>query len=287
MHKASAEYFKQRSLYSRAELDRCQALSHQSDRKIRTAQVSVHVRVKTGGGDFSKRLLDGESPHLTFLPGAGFLANGGVFPSYHSGSVLRSALSGLHPASRLPCVVFAKRGRPGGHPLGAPPPLKTPLLRRSPYVHPSDGWRDGWRVCLSTYAAARSRRRALPPPQTTLCTQHIVLGHITLTLESASCRAGAPATFTSCCEYITRTLVRSQLLSVQQPSVWHRRVAYSARLVTKDLHLGDNHSIIGAVMWDEVKADRETVMYLYQVSCPALALSQVLHTDTPPPTALQ
>lgn len=50
MHKASAEYFKQRSLYSRAELDRCQALSHQSDRKIRTAQVSVHIRVKTGGG---------------------------------------------------------------------------------------------------------------------------------------------------------------------------------------------------------------------------------------------
>ncbi|XP_075877654.1 coiled-coil domain-containing protein 178 isoform X2 [Nelusetta ayraudi] len=38
MHKALVEYFKQRSLYSRAELDRCQALSQETDQKIRRAQ---------------------------------------------------------------------------------------------------------------------------------------------------------------------------------------------------------------------------------------------------------
>lgn len=43
-----------------------------------------------------------------------------------------------------------------------------------------------------------------------------------------------------------------------------RRVAYSARLKSKDLHLGDNRCLICAVMWDEVKADRETVMNLYK-----------------------
>lgn len=40
-------------------------------------------------------------------------------------------------------------------------------------------------------------------PDDSVCTQHIVLGHITLASESASCRAGTPATFTSCYEYIT------------------------------------------------------------------------------------
>lgn len=44
-----------------------------------------------------------------------------------------------------------------------------------------------------------------------------------------------------------------------------RRVAYSARLKCKDLHLGDNRWLICAVMWDEVKADRETVMNLSKI----------------------
>ncbi|XP_034744642.1 coiled-coil domain-containing protein 178 isoform X1 [Etheostoma cragini] len=38
MHKALVKYFKQRSVYSQAELDRCQALSHETDQKIKTAQ---------------------------------------------------------------------------------------------------------------------------------------------------------------------------------------------------------------------------------------------------------
>ncbi|XP_039876548.1 coiled-coil domain-containing protein 178 isoform X3 [Simochromis diagramma] len=38
MHKALVKYFKQRSLYSQAELDRCQALSQETDWKIKTAQ---------------------------------------------------------------------------------------------------------------------------------------------------------------------------------------------------------------------------------------------------------
>eukprot|EP00064_Thunnus_orientalis_P009522 superscaffoldBa00001215_g9546 len=38
MHKALVKYFKQRSLYSQAELDRCQSLSQETDQKIKTAQ---------------------------------------------------------------------------------------------------------------------------------------------------------------------------------------------------------------------------------------------------------
>lgn len=49
MHKALVKYFKQRSLYSRAELDRCQALSQETDQKIKTAQVFVHIHVKQAG----------------------------------------------------------------------------------------------------------------------------------------------------------------------------------------------------------------------------------------------
>ncbi|XP_055084235.1 coiled-coil domain-containing protein 178 [Periophthalmus magnuspinnatus] len=38
MHKALVKYFKQRSVYSQAELDQCQALSRETDQKIKTAQ---------------------------------------------------------------------------------------------------------------------------------------------------------------------------------------------------------------------------------------------------------
>ncbi|KAM9845035.1 LOW QUALITY PROTEIN: coiled-coil domain-containing protein 178 [Aulostomus maculatus] len=38
MHKALVKYFKQRSLYSQAELDRCQSLCQETDQKIKTAQ---------------------------------------------------------------------------------------------------------------------------------------------------------------------------------------------------------------------------------------------------------
>lgn len=46
MHKALVKYFKQRSLYSQAELDRCQALSQDTNQKIKTAQVFVRICVK-------------------------------------------------------------------------------------------------------------------------------------------------------------------------------------------------------------------------------------------------
>ncbi len=59
-----------------------------------------------------------------------------------------------------------------------------------------------------------------------------------------------------------------------------RAAAYSARLRSKDLHLEDNRCLICAVMWDEVKADRETVMNLYEMSCPALPQSQVACNHT-------
>lgn len=176
MHKASAEYFKQRSLYSRAELDRCQALSHQSDRKIRTAQVSVHIHVKTGrGGWLPKVAFRWWIPSFNFDAWCRFSSKRGraAFIPQWLRSYYAWPLSGLRPGSWLPCVFFARQGRPGGRPLGALPPLKTPLLHYSPYVPSLDGWRDGWRVCLSTYAAALSRRRALPLPAR-LCVHSIL-----------------------------------------------------------------------------------------------------------------
>lgn len=49
-----------------------------------------------------------------------------------------------------------------------------------------------------------------------------------------------------------------------------RRVgAYSARLSSKDPQLEDNRCLICAVMCDEVKADRGTVMNLHEMSCRA------------------
>ncbi|XP_034411217.1 coiled-coil domain-containing protein 178 [Cyclopterus lumpus] len=46
MHKALVKYFKRRSLYSRAELDRCQALSQETDRKIQTAQEGLSAEIQ-------------------------------------------------------------------------------------------------------------------------------------------------------------------------------------------------------------------------------------------------
>ncbi|XP_026230810.1 coiled-coil domain-containing protein 178 [Anabas testudineus] len=46
MHKALVKYFKQRSLYSRAELDRCQALSQETNQKIKTAQDALSDEIQ-------------------------------------------------------------------------------------------------------------------------------------------------------------------------------------------------------------------------------------------------
>ncbi|XP_076000564.1 coiled-coil domain-containing protein 178 [Genypterus blacodes] len=46
MHKALVKYFKQRSLYSQAELDRCQALSRETDQKIKTAQGELSSEIQ-------------------------------------------------------------------------------------------------------------------------------------------------------------------------------------------------------------------------------------------------
>ncbi|KAF0046874.1 hypothetical protein F2P81_000507 [Scophthalmus maximus] len=46
MHKALVKYFKQRSLYSQAELDRCQALSQETNRKIKTAQGELSEEIQ-------------------------------------------------------------------------------------------------------------------------------------------------------------------------------------------------------------------------------------------------
>ncbi|XP_070701858.1 coiled-coil domain-containing protein 178 [Pempheris klunzingeri] len=46
MHKALVKYFKQRSLYSQAELDQCQALSQETDQKIKTAQERLSEEIQ-------------------------------------------------------------------------------------------------------------------------------------------------------------------------------------------------------------------------------------------------
>ncbi|XP_054452577.1 coiled-coil domain-containing protein 178 isoform X2 [Anoplopoma fimbria] len=46
MHKALVKYFKQRSLYSQAELDRCQALSQETHQKIKTAQEGLSAEIQ-------------------------------------------------------------------------------------------------------------------------------------------------------------------------------------------------------------------------------------------------
>ncbi|KAF7666278.1 hypothetical protein LDENG_00113650 [Lucifuga dentata] len=46
MHKALVKYFKQRSLYSQAELDWCQALSQETDQKIKTAQEELSNEIQ-------------------------------------------------------------------------------------------------------------------------------------------------------------------------------------------------------------------------------------------------
>ncbi|XP_050925927.1 coiled-coil domain-containing protein 178 isoform X1 [Lates calcarifer] len=46
MHKALVKYFKQRSLYSQAELDRCQALSQETNQKIKTAQEGLSEEIQ-------------------------------------------------------------------------------------------------------------------------------------------------------------------------------------------------------------------------------------------------
>ncbi|XP_047444516.1 coiled-coil domain-containing protein 178 [Mugil cephalus] len=46
MHEALVKYFKQRSLYSQAELDRCQALSQETNQKIKTAQEGLAEEIQ-------------------------------------------------------------------------------------------------------------------------------------------------------------------------------------------------------------------------------------------------
>ncbi|KAK2822496.1 hypothetical protein Q5P01_022561 [Channa striata] len=46
MHKALVKYFKQRSVYSQAELDRCQALSQETNQKIKTAQDGLSEEIQ-------------------------------------------------------------------------------------------------------------------------------------------------------------------------------------------------------------------------------------------------
>lgn len=134
MHKALVEYFKQRSLYSRAELDHCQALSQETDQKIRGTQVFVHIHVKQAPGKLHKvspLISTAKKKYIPlfnfYLPAGGIPLNGGIFSSYHNNSVLCLALSEPHPASRLPCAACAKKGQPGKH----TPSLCAWPLRRS------------------------------------------------------------------------------------------------------------------------------------------------------------
>ncbi|CAL8280328.1 unnamed protein product [Lota lota] len=46
MHKAMVKYFKQRSLYSQAELDRCQALSQETDQRVGAAQGDLSLAIR-------------------------------------------------------------------------------------------------------------------------------------------------------------------------------------------------------------------------------------------------
>ncbi|XP_034039722.1 coiled-coil domain-containing protein 178 [Thalassophryne amazonica] len=57
MHKGLVKYFKQRRLYSQAELDRCQALSQETDQKIKTAQNGIADEIQRISG-FLESLTD-------------------------------------------------------------------------------------------------------------------------------------------------------------------------------------------------------------------------------------
>ncbi|KAE8290838.1 hypothetical protein D5F01_LYC10428 [Larimichthys crocea] len=57
MHKALVKYFRQRSLYSQAELDQCQALSQETDQKIKTAQEGLSEGIQLISA-FLKSLTD-------------------------------------------------------------------------------------------------------------------------------------------------------------------------------------------------------------------------------------
>ncbi|CAG5896631.1 unnamed protein product, partial [Menidia menidia] len=70
MHKALEKYFKQRNLYNQAELGRCQALSQETDQKIKTAQERLSEELQLISGflkslqDDSTTVDDAEPPNL-------------------------------------------------------------------------------------------------------------------------------------------------------------------------------------------------------------------------------
>lgn len=144
--------------------------------------------------------------------------------------------------------------------------LKTPLLHYSLYIHSSDHRLMWWMMCLPECLCSDSVSEASSASlDNSIYTTHCAWSH---RINIWACLPFSRGAFGAFSEFITprgRCLC-SSLFSVSKitfcPSC--RRVAYSARLKSKDLHLGDNRCLICAVMWDEVKADRETVMNLYK-----------------------
>lgn len=208
--------------------------------------------------------------------------------AYYSNSLLCLALFEPHPASAL-CLLCQARAARQYHSKTSNKALcfttmvelKTPLLHYTLYIHSSDHRLMWWMMCLLECLCSDPVSEASSAClDNSIYRIHCVWSHC-INIWACSLFNRGVLTFRANSEWIHYPEWKKFVLQVL---LWSRitfclccrRVgAYSARLRSKDLQLEDNRCLICAVMWDEVKADRGTVMNLYEMSCPALLQSQV------------
>lgn len=182
-----------------------------------------------------------------------------------------------------PCVFFAKvrvvrQTSTKALYLTAVAELKMPLLHYRLYIQSSAHRLMWWMMRLPEYLCSDS----ISPASSAFADNSIYTTHCAWSqcIYTWACVLLLWLLWLIHCEFFTphRRYLHSSSLCVSKitfrPTCW--RVAYSARLKTQDLHLEDNRCLICAVMWDEVNADGETVMNLYEISGQALPQSQVL-----------
>lgn len=198
--------------------------------------------------------------------------------AYYSNSVLCMALFEPHPASH-------------SHPVSSLPSKGSQANIHQGFVpHCYGGVKDTTVTLGSIHSLIRSQAdlmdgvSATVPLQWPPCLRRAPLDNsIYKTLCFWSHCINILACFLLC--FFTSKLIQSEFLyTAWKSSVFFfaNRVTFcpscgrvAARLKSKDLQLEDNRCLICAVMWDEVKADRGTVMNHYEMSCPALPQSQV------------